>query len=717
MESFKLKTLITSIQSIELAFYHIHLAAFVFTPLVLYQLPGFTPSMLLRNDSDRDIEGKLVDVDHVAAGHPFFIDDDYGALLPYYLPWHDAIADPISEHCENLPVATLSLANHTNDTAPTKLFKHSTPGAYRKFQRKMTMPYTSTLEVNRTKWLDFDLDMGRVLSYLVLMYFVENHAYLKRGLSRQEAIVWNCGLSLVDLGMVPFRTAYLMISTVHLHPSVRKSTVVSVSASVPLSPITANNGFKSNAAPDTYCGQVLEYLSMGSSIIDKVLDEIRGRVVLPALTMATTTTKFAHVSSNAGLVEDIALYEKDLSAEEHQGECRAPILTMPRLLIHFRIESQQLELIEDYGFYIVRAATRNRTQNEVRVQFRDGIWNWQVLLGKQDSSLLISRPPVPHFYSLDAANHARTCSSSTTVEQGQVINVAEGEGPHVGGTFIVIISNPELDKDIWQNRIRCAVYLHLSLLLEHAFLQGCPVPLPFPSSMQMLSPITPPRMTSSSMEMESGSSRCNTFITNIVRLWFSSFGSIVHSPSLPYQETEDWNLELTPTRSSEDAPLPRLKRLLSHRHFHSLAVAEEQPNNHIWHRNRKPLTIQSTMPQYPLSTSPSIGVWVWMRGLTYHQDEKDQLSEVIRDMHVKEGDNTYPIAKKWVHASVSIVAEVGAKTIHPSLEDVMVVDQEEEEEDQDNEDVELLLYLSCAACRMKTDMKSLMNAGLANIVL
>lgn len=178
-------------------------------------------------------------------------------------------------------------------------------------------------------------------------------------------------------------------------------------------------------------------------------------------------------------------------------------------------------------------------------------------------------------------------------------------GPHVGGTFIVIISNPELDKDIWQNRIRCAVYLHLLLLLEHVFLQGCPVPLPFPSSTQMLSPITPPRMTPSSMEMESGSSRCNTFITNIVHSWFSSFGSVVHSLSLLYQETKDWNLELAPTKSSEDAPLPRLKRSLSHRHFHSLAVAEEQPNDRIRHRNRKPLTIQSTTPQYPLSTSPS----------------------------------------------------------------------------------------------------------------
>ncbi|KAK0442445.1 hypothetical protein EV421DRAFT_1710801, partial [Armillaria borealis] len=46
-----------------------------------------------------------------------------------------------------------------------KLFKRSAPGAYRKFQRKMAMPYTFTLEVNRTKWLDFDLDMGRYSNF------------------------------------------------------------------------------------------------------------------------------------------------------------------------------------------------------------------------------------------------------------------------------------------------------------------------------------------------------------------------------------------------------------------------------------------------------------------------------------------------------------------------------------------------------------------------
>ncbi len=83
MEFFKLKTFIMSIQNIKLAFYHIHLAAFVFTPhvsilknllqwQVLYQLPGFALSILLRNDSDWDNKGKLVDSDCMAASHPFF---------------------------------------------------------------------------------------------------------------------------------------------------------------------------------------------------------------------------------------------------------------------------------------------------------------------------------------------------------------------------------------------------------------------------------------------------------------------------------------------------------------------------------------------------------------------------------------------------------------------------------------------------------------------
>ncbi|KAK0236675.1 potassium transporter [Armillaria nabsnona] len=146
-----------------------------------------------------------------------------------------------------------------------KLFKRSAPGVYRKLQRKMTMPYTSTLEASRTKWLDFDLDVGRnsnfhtqtltdeqlekiggaeyralrVLSYLVPTYFVASQIitflifapWISTSSSydsvfeAQPRLVkkpWfslfqvmgaytGGGLSLVDLGMVPFQTAYLMI--------------------------------------------------------------------------------------------------------------------------------------------------------------------------------------------------------------------------------------------------------------------------------------------------------------------------------------------------------------------------------------------------------------------------------------------------------------------------------------------------------------------------
>ncbi|KAK0468606.1 hypothetical protein IW261DRAFT_1054965 [Armillaria novae-zelandiae] len=253
----------------------------------------------------------------------------------------------------------------------------------------------------------------------------------------------------------------------------------------------------------------------------------------------------------------------------------------------------------------------------------------------------------------------------------------------------------------------------------------------------MLSPITPPRMTSSPVEMESGSSRRNAFIPNSVRSWFGSFGSSVHSRSLGPLGTRkpgSGTLELTPTKSSEDAPLPRLKRLLSHRHSHSLSVAEEQPNEHIRHRNRKPPTRQSTMHQSLLTTSPNIlfppapqpastEAWVQMQGLLYLEDEEEQyarfyghgdrrLSEVVRDMlHAKHGDIMCSRIRKWVHANVSVVAEVVPETTHSSSEDVMIVDEEREEKGQDNEDVELSLYLSCATCGTKTDMKILGNAG------
>ncbi|KAK0229339.1 potassium transporter [Armillaria nabsnona] len=146
-----------------------------------------------------------------------------------------------------------------------QLFKRSFTGVYRKVQRKMTMSYKSTSEASRSKWLNFELDVGRnsnfytetltngqleiiggaeyralrVLSYLVPTYFVVTQiiTYLifapwlsissrydnvfeaqprlvKKpwfSLFQVMAAYTGGGLSLVDVGMLPFQTAYLLV--------------------------------------------------------------------------------------------------------------------------------------------------------------------------------------------------------------------------------------------------------------------------------------------------------------------------------------------------------------------------------------------------------------------------------------------------------------------------------------------------------------------------
>ncbi|KAJ8090446.1 hypothetical protein PM082_019044 [Marasmius tenuissimus] len=145
-----------------------------------------------------------------------------------------------------------------------RLIQRMAPRTYRKLERKMTMPYTQTLEKEKTKWLNFDLDVGRnsnfrideltdeqleeiggveymalrYLSYLVPLYFIFTQviAYLVFApwisttdqyddvFDAQPRVVkkpWFAlfqvmgaytggGLSLVDMGMVPFQNAYLM---------------------------------------------------------------------------------------------------------------------------------------------------------------------------------------------------------------------------------------------------------------------------------------------------------------------------------------------------------------------------------------------------------------------------------------------------------------------------------------------------------------------------
>ncbi|KAJ7250788.1 potassium transporter [Mycena rebaudengoi] len=147
-----------------------------------------------------------------------------------------------------------------------KLFKRGAPTTFRKLERKMTMPYTETLEAKKVPWLKFDgLVVGRnsafrtetltdeqieniggveyralrLLSYLIPIYFVGTQllsfvlfAPWLSTIKQYDAVFeaqprlvkkpWYSmfivlgaysggGLSLVDLGMIPFQTAYLMI--------------------------------------------------------------------------------------------------------------------------------------------------------------------------------------------------------------------------------------------------------------------------------------------------------------------------------------------------------------------------------------------------------------------------------------------------------------------------------------------------------------------------
>ncbi len=135
--------------------------------------------------------------------------------------------------------------------------------------------------------------------------------------------------------------------------------------------------------------------------------------MLPAL---TTTTNLLHVPSNPGVVEGFA------SRGKPRGEHRASAssLTLPRHLLHVRIECQQPEPVEDFGCYTVRVATRNRTQNKVKVQSRERISDGQALFGRQGPLFSIPRPPVLKINTIDAANHAGAGSSSTTAGMNQV---------------------------------------------------------------------------------------------------------------------------------------------------------------------------------------------------------------------------------------------------------------------------------------------------------
>ncbi|KAJ6490216.1 potassium transporter [Mycena vitilis] len=151
-------------------------------------------------------------------------------------------------------------------TLARKFLKRGAPTTYRKLERKMTMPYTETLAAKDAPWLSFDgLVVGRnsafrteslsdeqlefiggveyralrLLSYLIPLYFVGTQLFsfilfapwlsatktYDAVFEAQPRLVrkpWYSlflvlssysggGLSLVDMGMVPFQNAYLMI--------------------------------------------------------------------------------------------------------------------------------------------------------------------------------------------------------------------------------------------------------------------------------------------------------------------------------------------------------------------------------------------------------------------------------------------------------------------------------------------------------------------------
>uniref|UniRef100_A0A0W0GBM9 Putative potassium transporter n=1 Tax=Moniliophthora roreri TaxID=221103 RepID=A0A0W0GBM9_MONRR len=89
--------------------------------------------------------------------------------------------------------------------------KRFAPKTYRKMERKLTMPYTTTLEKNRTPWLNFDLIVGRNSDFHTETL---TDAQLEK-IGGTEYIALRYLSYLVPasstLGMLPFQQAYLMI--------------------------------------------------------------------------------------------------------------------------------------------------------------------------------------------------------------------------------------------------------------------------------------------------------------------------------------------------------------------------------------------------------------------------------------------------------------------------------------------------------------------------
>ncbi|KAK0220766.1 hypothetical protein EDD85DRAFT_274357 [Armillaria nabsnona] len=149
-----------------------------------------------------------------------------------------------------------------------------------------------------------------------------------------------------------------------------------------------------------------------------------------------------------------------------------------------------------------------RTKSDRGIQSLSWSLGWVGVCGKARSvAIIVVHPLFPHCTSL-----GRTGSSLTDAETNHFRDAAEDKhrcnlgshlfiGPHVGGAFVVIESNPEPDKEIWKIRLHCAVHLHRLPSLDQSFLHGSGIPLISPSSIKILSPITTAPMTSSPVEI------------------------------------------------------------------------------------------------------------------------------------------------------------------------------------------------------------------------
>ncbi|KAK0220784.1 hypothetical protein EDD85DRAFT_796885 [Armillaria nabsnona] len=197
-------------------------------------------------------------------------------------------------------------------------------------------------------------------------------------------------------------------------------------------------------------------------------------------------------------------------------------------------------------------------------------------------------------------------------------------GSHVGRTFAVITSNPESERDRY-SRTDIAQFPSIS---TDAFAYH-PSAYDFITCGDGLGFI----------EAQCLQTQQCTLMVRESWLWYSQ-----QNPwATGHPEIMGRSVGVTTHDKFRGCTTAKAERLLSVRHSHSLSLAEEQLNEHIWHRNRKPLTRQSTTHHSLFSTTPNLtfppswrlsGVedWVRVQGPAYLEDRTRISPSVIGDM-------------------------------------------------------------------------------------